>query len=473
MADISILNGYYIKDKKARKLIADNILNNPLGSDGMQLVSHFNEYIANTNPSGNASFKSLQSGVYIDDADTIILAYSNANTYTQAILVTYDTSFNIIGRSAALNVGHCGDMAYKSANRCIYCACGATGVNAGKIAVIDTTSMTITAVINSPTTRAIKIINYDPASDRFFMEDDLHWIVCDGSFNVISISDLTIDYSGTGTLTHQSGFCYNGVNYILYDATINAGYNAAYIVAIDDDGTVLNSLTVPIPSTTLEAEAIVVKDNVGYLCCGQTWLSVFRFSMTNDSLYDINDIDYAGVIRIASGDLNDYGAGYYFISSAAEAAAIANTPIDTSGMLIKSFYAGNYLYQEALTNTFQIYLRRCTSGNWNAWHNMSGTAESITLSYESGVTPNDVQAYHIGEQVTINGRFTRSTALTASTWNTIATVPMAPPNQVQFMGITITPSPLPLGVRITSAGLLQVYPSNAATDVRLSISYRI
>lgn len=473
MADVSILNGYNIKDKKSRELIYNNILNNPLGSDGLHLVSHYSEYAANTNPSGNASFKSLQGGVYIDDADTIILAYSNASTYTQAILVTYDTSFNIISRSAALNVGHCGDMAYKSANRCIYCACGATGVNAGKIAIVDTTTMTITGVIASPTTRAIKIINYDPASDRFYMEDDLHWIVCDGSFNVISISDLAIDYEGSGSIVHQSGFIYNGINYILYTAQINSGYNAAYIVAINDDGTVLNSLTLPVPSTTLEAESIIVAGDIGYLCCGQAWLSVFRFSMTNDALSDINSIDYAGAIRLTSGDLNDIGAGVYFISSAAEAAAIANTPIDSSGMLIKSFYAGNYLYQEALTNTFQRYLRRCTSGTWNIWHNMSGMAENITLSYESGVSPTDVQAYHIGEQVTINGRFTKTSALTANTWNTIATVPLTPPNQVQFMGITITPTPLPLGVRITSAGLLQVYPSNAATDVRLSISYRI
>lgn len=472
MANISKLNGYDIKDAVARKIINDNVFNNPLGVNDFKLVSVYNEYATNTIPSGDANFKSLQGGVYIDNDDTIILAYANS-AYTQAILVTFDRSFNIISRSAPLDVGHCGDMTYNSENNCIYCACGATGVNAGKIAVVDAGTMAIINVIESPTTRAIKIIAYDNINKCYWLEDDLHLIKCDNNFNALSIVDIKPVYAGSGSLTHQSGFIYNGVFYIIYTSTINSGYNAVYFVTYDENGEILNSITIPSPSTNLEAEGVIVINNVGYLYFGQAWLSVFKFSLTNNALNDTSNIDYDGVIRLTEGDLNNIGAGYYFISSAAEAAAISNTPITNSGMLIKSFYAGNYLYQEALTNTFQIYTRRCSSGTWNIWHNMSGMAENITLSYEAGVTPTDVQAYHIGEEVTINGRFTKTSALTANTWNTIATVPLTPPNQVQFMGITITPTPLPLGVRITSAGLLQVYPSNAATDVRLSISYRI
>lgn len=472
MANISKLNGYDIKDAVARYNIDNNIFNNPLGIDGLKLVSVYNEYATNTIPSGDANFKSLQGGAYIDNDDTIILAYANS-AYTQAILVTFDRSFNVVSRSLPLDVGHCGDMTYNSENNCIYCACGATGLNAGKIAVVDAGTMSIINVIESPTTRAIKIIAYDNINKCYWLEDDLHLIKCDNNFNALSIVDIKPVYAGTGSLTHQSGFIYNGVFYIIYTSTVNNGYNAVYFVTYNENGEILNSITIPSPSTTLEAEGVFVIDNVGYLYFGQAWLSVFKFSLTNNALNDTSEIDYDGVIRLTTGDLNNIGAGYYFISSAAEAAAISNTPITTSGMLIKSYYAGNYLYQEALTNTFQIYTRRCSSGTWNIWHNMSGMAENITLSYEAGVTPADVQAYHIGEEVTINGRFTKTTALTANTWNTIVTVPLTPPNQVQFMGITITPTPLPLGVRITSAGLLQVYPSNAATDVRLSISYRI
>lgn len=474
MADVSILNGYTIKDAKAQKLIYSNILNNPLGSMGGKLLSYYKEYASTTLPSGNELFKSLQGGVYIDQDDTIVLAYTNSPDFTQAILVTFDTSFNIISRSAPLNVGHCGSMAYNPNEQCIYCTSGDTGVNARKIVKVNKNTMTITSVINSPTDRTPKIISYDKDNNCYYIEDDLHIIKCDVDFNIIYSSVIDPKYNGEGTLTHQSGFVYNGVFYILYVSTINGGYNSLYFITYNEDGSVLNSITIPAPSTSLEAENVIVVNDVAYVCFGQSWLSVYKMNLTNESVNDSKPFDLQGTSILSSGDLNNVGIGYYFIPTAAAAQSVDNTPINNMGMLVNSYHAGNIIFQEVLTNEMIHYIRRCSGGTWGDWHNVSGRTIKFTPTYESNVGHTDVQMFLHGEMLTINGRFTLTSGFSANTWNTIATLPYAPVAQVQGCAASMTPTPTPIGVRITTDGLLQIYPPiTQTTDARISMTVNL
>ena len=160
----------------------------------------------------DADYKWLQSAVYVDYLDHVILGFSNEE-YTFGMLVEVDKDFTtIIRRVGGLSLGHVNDMAYNPITNKIYVATMDTGAYANKIVEVNVPTLDINRAIDIGDT--VYQISYDRLNNVYHIGTHQNCIY-DENFELIKANPwYTItDILGI-TVTGQGSEVYKG-NYIL------------------------------------------------------------------------------------------------------------------------------------------------------------------------------------------------------------------------------------------------------------------
>lgn len=367
MANISKLNGYDIKDAVARKDLSR--LKMGLSQPDRNLLKvdiNFSNY------PNDPTFVYMQGGCYNNLTDTFILAFIDASS-VNGILVELDSSFNVIRRSVSLPLGHANDLTYNPNTNKIYVATGNTGAYAGKVVEIDAGTLTFSSAITLDSTPYVWFISYDELNDRYFVDGSGSLCIYDSSFNLIKMIPRVYDFIGTGELTYQSSFVYEGA-YILVSFSQNiSNKNFVYLATIDE-----NALTVFAKYPTFDAgdeiESICVKNGVGYGFHGQKYfrVSIYDFSRSKFIEPEHNSTLYSSIRIPNNSNLNDYMiSGVYNVPAGASAQTMSNVPQAIGGNLVVEPQTQYYTRQRYITTAGNEYVRvyDANNGTWTTWQN--------------------------------------------------------------------------------------------------------
>ena len=318
----------------------------------------------------DADYKWLQSAVYVDYLDHVILGFSNEE-YTFGMLVEVDKDFTtIIRRVGGLSLGHVNDMAYNPITNKIYVATMDTGAYANKIVEVNVPTLDINRAIDIGDT--VYQISYDRLNNVYHIGTHQNCIY-DENFELIKANPwYTItDILGI-TVTGQGSEVYKG-NYILLSQNEQKTYWTTYNY---NNGDISQIQEYDNASIIDEAETLCMIPNKDmYLLSGQRYVTVIKMQMREDSsnteMFNIFD---NGEILPQGTDLNDiYQAGKYLSIRAAETATMLNVPSPCADRGF-SLYVFNQAYDWVMqvivgSSVRNLMLFRTKEGTnaWGAW----------------------------------------------------------------------------------------------------------
>lgn len=490
MSEFKILNGYYVKDGKARDLAFPfSGINPPKVINDFASYQYFQNTLAEPYYTSDG-MRSMQGACYIDDLDCFCLAATNSGAgYTDATLIFVDRNFQLLSNYAPMPLGHAGGLQYDPAKKYIYVATGDTGTYANEIVVINRQTMSIIDHFSVSGISTVKNFAFDRNNNVWYVASDTKIVKCDSNFNVLESWDRQLAYNGDYNVLHQSAFCYDGQYYIICDLYYTSAdsitvYMATCILQMEE-GKIVNTFEfVPMVLGGETQAACPVGDKL-YLFTGQTWFIAQHIDMARTEMRDTPGTESYRMID-SNSDLDDFKIpGKYFIGSQVIAATITNVPTSTQGgMEILVTSQGNWIKQQAITNNGRCWCRVYQASNgifspWIRWDNNLGYASLMDdLTIETGVAFVGGDVYVSDTEVQINGRITFS-ALAADTWTELFTVPSgyrisAGTGTEYFPAVTLEGNEGVATIRVQSNGKVAIFAHTAgATDCRVSIRYRI
>ena len=334
------------------------------------------------------------SGFYIQSAEYIgqnrILIGMSTSGYNDSLLVVINTNtLNIIDR-INMDLGHCNDLAWDSANGKIYVATMGTGALANTIAVLNANTIQLIGQVQAG--GEVYKIAYDKENNIVYdVRDNSGVLILEirepDTLNIIasySIISPTIP-----NLTSQGSVCIDG-NFYYIDCVYGAdnGNAGAYLTNYNPVGVKGKTFAFNTMAGD-EPEGITIDDNYIYIF-SHSYVSgnihMYKYPLQNNSSVDLNTIltGYGKILRDGD-DLNNLTDGKYIKVSGG--VNVANwTPNINGGTIIQINGGYDHTFQIALLNTGQIFSRnRATSGasgTWTAWKCLNGAEMKGYYSFD-------------------------------------------------------------------------------------------
>ena len=368
MSDFTKLNGYNVKDEKARSEISR--LKMGLSQPDRNLLKMDYNF---SNYPNDPTFVYMQGGCYNNLLDRFVIAYTD-NSNVNDILVELDNNFTVVRRSLSLPLGHANDLTFNPKTNKIYVATGNTGIYAGKIVEIDATTLTFSSVITLESVPLVWFISYDELNDRYFVDGSGSLCIYDNEFNLIKMIPRVYDFIGNGEMVYQSSFVYEG-SYVLicFSQNVTTNRNFVYLATIDENGITVFA-KYPTFNVADEIESICIKNGVGYGFHGQSCfrVSIYDFSRSKFIEPEHNSTMYSSIRIPDNSDINDYMMnGIYNVPAGANAQTMLNLPQGIGGTLIVEVQSGFFIRQRYITTAGNEYIRifNANDKTWTTWQN--------------------------------------------------------------------------------------------------------
>lgn len=276
----------------------------------------------------DAGFMSIQASCYIPTTDNIMISVIKGST-GEAILALIDPSdYSLIRRSGIMALGHCNDMTYNPDTNTVFIATGDNGDYVGYIVEL-TPNMTI------ENTHFIGVTNwcisYDSIEKKYYViHDPIGFRVYNSSFALLYETTFDKKYVGDGSMRIQGSIFLNGIFNVMTftEYEYKAGYTGGYILSVDTQGNVINSMHYPLMDGEDEPEAIFEMNNRLYIVSGQSWFKIYEMAKDGSDTLE-NLIDFSCNRRtLADGtDLNTvFIVGIYSTTGYAHTRTLINEP---------------------------------------------------------------------------------------------------------------------------------------------------
>lgn len=341
------------------------------------------------NISGDSNYVTLQGGCYDSKRNCYVLAFTD-NVSDNALLVQLDSTFNVTNVSLPLSLGHANDLTYNKDNDRIYVATGNTGTYAGKVVVIDPTTLTYVSDFALATMPEVWFLSYDEDNKLYYADGYGALNVYDSSFNLTKSISRTYTYKGEGTLIQQCSFVYKG-NYILVSlSTLHTDFDTVYFSYINDAG-VIDTFAKYAPFDAKdELENICVIDGALIGFHGQQQFRISRYDITGKYYIPLKLADsFLASERIApSGDLDNFLiAGVYNVPSATIAQTLSNIPEAIGGTLFVEPQTETFIRQRYITTGGVEYIRYYNSSDqqFRAWQLQLYTQNNTYMGLNSKI----------------------------------------------------------------------------------------
>ena len=318
----------------------------------------------------NNTYQWIQSAVYVDSLDHIILGFTNAD-YTIGMLVEVEKDFKtVVKRVGDLNIGHVNDLTYNPNTDKIYVAPMDTGTNNNKIIEINPSTLAISRVFSIDKT--VYQISYDRKNNVYYV-GSTNIEIYDENFNLMK----SIPFGSIPNIddTDQGSHCKDG-NFIV----ISQNDEKSYLRTFDlNTGNVAQYHAYDNRSYYEEIETLIEFDGDMYSISGQTNIYITRYNTRESSSNSITGgVYYTGKKITAYDDLNDYLLeGKYYSPYGSYTQTLSNIPANlNSGFSLYVLNQGQDWMVQILvenSNRKKIYFRTYNSGSFGVWvRNHSG-----------------------------------------------------------------------------------------------------
>lgn len=429
--------------------------------------------------SGDSGYTTLQGGCYLPTKQHFLMAIVNSDN-NSCILVELEKDYETVVKRATLDLGHANDLTYNPDDGKIYVATGSTGTNANKIAVLNGSTFALENTLDLGNSRAKWLVSYDDVNNRYYVLDTSYLTVYNSNWGQLKQYPNTYGdtYDGSGEMTAQSSFCYDGKFVGLYFVreivASSMSISGIYFQMIDYDAGDVQTVAQYTPRGNAdEPEFVALIENTGYMFGGQTYFSVSEIYFDQSKLYDSADSIFGiATLLPENADLDEFQMpGIYYSPNTDYTTGIENAPVTNGFTLYVIPVSGNVIVQKLINSSGDFYKRVLSSNtnNWLDWEMLSSSNINpsdtgwVTLNptgnYES-IAAHPLQVKKVGNLVELSGAVRNTTNQIAGS-TTETTLGVTLPAQYR---------PSKMAVKMGTTSLDNMYQLRVNTDGTVTAS---